>query len=417
MASIEIVTSAGRWASLANQWDALVGAARGSVYQTCPWLSSWWDCPGEDLATDKRQLAIFLVWERNSLVGIAPFFLHRRFRLSIEIERRLRLLGDGGASNRHDFVALPGHEALVGELVAKELLRERLADRIFLNDVPEESATLQAFVATMQRCDASIHESMRLERYTTLIPRSFEDFLTGLGQKRRWEYRRAAEASERLGVTIEVASAQGSPLDATLEAALELHCKRWDAAGGVTPFSWPGRRRQLFRAVQSLHERGWLHLAVLKQGARMLAASLQFFYPPARTAYRHFEARDLNWMAFAPGKYLITVVFEHMIHAGLVQCDHGRGEEDYKKMYKPIVMHRNHSLRVIPALRYLHPVRRTLSRTVNGLRYVRRWLAPGESPVTGNRLRWVSQTRLEKQLARHEERGSNSRSSTNPVAG
>lgn len=375
MASVEVITDVDRWRSVGDEWDALVCAARAGVYQSQPYLLSYWESPA---ITGKRELAICLVWNGGSLVGAAPFLVNGVFRYGVEVERRLRLLPD----IHHDLIALPGYELLVGELVAKEILHERLAECLLLFDATEQSVALQSFLATMRRYGASVSECARKEKYITLLPPSFREFQAGLGWKRRSQHRKAAEAAERLGVVLEVASDRTSNLDAALEATIQLHCKRWEAVGVVTHLASPLQRQHFVKVARAFHDLRWLHLAMLKKDSRVLAASLLFFYPPAQTAYRLLDARDLAWEPFAPGKYLITSVFEHMIEAGLTRCDHGEGEQDYKKEYKPIVVHRSHTLRVIPASRYLRgPVRRILSRTVNVSRHARRWLRSPQPSV------------------------------------
>ncbi|HXX39972.1 MAG TPA: GNAT family N-acetyltransferase [bacterium] len=377
MARLEIISTTGRWLSLRDQWDELVSFARGSVYQTTPWLLSLWEFPREDWRSPnslwsrvdviKRELAICFVWEGDAPVGIAPFFVHRRIRCGLEIERRLRLLGEG--SNHVDFVALPEKAALVGKLVANEILRERLADTIVLRNVPEGSPALNAFLAELSRSGASVHESRRTDRYRTQIPSTFRDFLAGLDPEDRRQYRRASEAAERLGLTIEVASQQGTPIDVAMEATLELHCRRWAAVQRSTHLAIPQRRHHLIQSVKAFHARGWVHLALLKQQSRMVAAWLHFFYPPTRIAYAEQTARDLNFDEFAPGKYLLTATFEHMVKARLTQCDLGGGEEyPYKRQFGRFIAYRTHSLEVTPAARFVRP----LGLAVRGLRGVRR---------------------------------------------
>jgi hypothetical protein len=98
-------------------------------------------------------------------------------------------------------VALPGKETLVGELIAEEILHERIADTMVLWEIPAQSPTANAFLAAMRRREASVQEHACEERCTTLIPPSFEEFLAGLSRNRRYQYRHAAAAVERLGVT------------------------------------------------------------------------------------------------------------------------------------------------------------------------------------------------------------------------
>jgi len=377
MAYVEIVTTSERWQIVKDQWDALVADARASIYQTSAWLCNWWDYYGQGVGPEggiidfygqavgpiKVRLAVCLVWDQDTLIGAAPFYLHRKFHWQVEVARCLRVIG----GYHTDLVALPGKETLVGELIAEEILHERLADTMVLWEVPTNSPTASAFVATLRRRDASVREHAGEDRCTTVIPPSFEQFFEGLSRNRRNEHRHAAEAVERLGVTIETSSSSGGSLDAEMRAFFDLHCNRWRAAGIVSPYSDEGRRRHMLNVARAFRERGWLHLVSLVHKGHIAETNLQFYWPHTGTAYRHQDARDLEWTAFAPGKFLLTTTFSHMLRAGLTRCDHGRGKEEYKTYYKPIVVDRTHSVEVIPPPQYARPIGVAL----NGLRSVR----------------------------------------------
>lgn len=401
MANVEIVTSVQRWLNVKDQWDAVVKDARASIYQTSTWLCNWWDYYGQgvgpthgidyfgqSVGPTRAQLGICLVWEHDALIGMAPFYFHRRFRWKMEVARSVRLIG----GYHTDFIALPGKEALVGELIAKEILHERIADTIYLWDVPENSPTVNAFLATMRRDDASVHERTREERCTTLIPPSFEEFFAGLSGYRRRDYRRAMKASERLGVTVEIASRPEASLDAVMDAFFDLHCERWGAVGIVSPYSHLGRRQHMLSVVRSFHKQGWLHLVSLTHQSRIIAVQLLFFWPYNRTAYRHQDARDLSWVAFSPGKFLHITIFSHMLQAGLTRCDHGRGTEDYKMYYKPIVVDQIHSMEVTLPVRYARPLGVALNRLRSARDVIRN---PARDAIRSFRSRRLEKTERE----------------------
>jgi CelD/BcsL family acetyltransferase involved in cellulose biosynthesis len=376
MATVEIVTDPQRWSAIKDQWNATVDAAGAGVYLTWEWLFPWW-AHTADTAAIERRLRICLVWEQDRLLGIAPFFLERRFRWKLEVERCLRLLGNGGESNRHDLVALPGHEAQVGELVATEVLRHRLADSTFLWDVPRASPTVGHFLAAMKGRGADVREDWGEQRYVTLLAPTFDELLAGLHKQRRREFRRATEECEQQGVTVELASRSGPSLDAGMQALFDLHVKRWTAAGDCSnTFCERGSRERMLALVRSLHGRGQVHLGLLRRGEDVIAARLSFLDRRTGTAYGQLCAHDLAWESFAPGTFVLMTTFRDVIDAGLSRYDHGWGEQEYKTRYKPVVAEPHFWVRVKPSARHVRP----LATVLNGLRSTRRRLATTQHP-------------------------------------
>src|SRR5579872_361467 len=382
MATVEIVTDAQRWMAVQDQWNTAVESAGAGIFLAHQWLFPWWTHT-RDTDEVQRHLRICLEWDQDRLLGIAPFFLERRFRWKFEVERCLRLLGNGGDSNRHDLVAIPGHEAEVGELVAEEVLRHRFADSVYLWDVPKDSPTVGHFLALMKGHNAAVLEDWSEQRFVTLVPPSFEEFLAGLYKQRRREFRRAAEECDRLGVTVEVASRPGQAFEAAMDALFDLHIKRWDAVGQRNnAFCEVGSRERTLALARSLHEHGQAHLVLLRQGVQAIAARLSFFDHRTQTAYGQLCAHDLTWNPFAPGTFLFMTVFRDVVDAGLNRYDHGWGEQEYKKRYKPIVAEPHWWLRVKPSARHVRP----FATLLDGLRSTRRKLAPtsrsARAPVT-----------------------------------
>ena len=86
-----------QWAELPvdrMQWNALVAdTASATVFQTYEWFECWWQAFG-----NPHQLFVVTVWDGETLAGIAPLMLVRRFGL-----RQLEFVGSPNADYQ-DFI-------------------------------------------------------------------------------------------------------------------------------------------------------------------------------------------------------------------------------------------------------------------------------------------------------------------------
>ncbi|HKI46202.1 MAG TPA: hypothetical protein VKA08_12800 [Balneolales bacterium] len=88
MSSVELASD---FYAIADEWDDLAEVDDVPVFQTYEWLRTWWKHFGRN--TEPHKLHIFLFYQEDRLVGIAPFFTDHFWFMGKKIYRRLRLIG------------------------------------------------------------------------------------------------------------------------------------------------------------------------------------------------------------------------------------------------------------------------------------------------------------------------------------
>jgi Acetyltransferase (GNAT) domain len=153
-----------------------------------------------------------------------------------------------------------------------------------------------------------------------------DGFLATLGKKERHEIRRKARRAAAVGEVRLDDSADPLP---DLEAFIDLHQKRWGAAGLFPPTIGGDQSRTMFRRMFELWGTdGPIRLAFLTVGGRRIAAGIHF---ETADGYLYFnagvdpDARDLS-----PGVVMVHAYVERALALGKRRLDFLRGDEPYK---------------------------------------------------------------------------------------
>jgi CelD/BcsL family acetyltransferase involved in cellulose biosynthesis len=155
---------------------------------------------------------------------------------------------------------------------------------------------------------------------------TMDDYFAGLGKKERHEIRRKVRRAEAAGDVLLEDS--GDPT-ADLPAFIDLHQKRWGAAG-LFPDTEGGRHSRVFfaRLFELFGADGPLKLAFLTVGGRRIASGVSFETPDALLYYNAGvdpEARELS-----PGVVMVERYVRRAIERGIARMDFLRGDEPYK---------------------------------------------------------------------------------------
>ena len=153
-----------------------------------------------------------------------------------------------------------------------------------------------------------------------------DGFLAGLDKKERHEIRRKIRRAQAVG-PIEL-TLSADPL-AELDAFIDLHQRRWGAAG-LFPATTGGDASRSFirRLFEEFGPGGPVRLSFLTVAGRRIAAGIAFEYGDTLAYYNAGvdpDARDLS-----PGVLMIAMYVERAIATGRRRLDFLRGDEPYK---------------------------------------------------------------------------------------
>ena len=155
---------------------------------------------------------------------------------------------------------------------------------------------------------------------------TFDDYLATLGKKDRHEIRRKVRRAESAG---EVMLTDSSDPLADLEAFIDLHQRRWGAAGLFPPTPGGAASRTFFRRIfELLGPDGTIHLAFLTVGGKRIAAGVHLEDDDDVLYFNAGvdpDARDLS-----PGVVMVAKYVERAIASGRKRLDFLRGDESYK---------------------------------------------------------------------------------------
>ncbi len=326
----QVVNDGQQMRALHAQWNDLAERSGASIFQTFEWQSIWWECFSQG-----KLIRIVNVWDGSRLVGIAPFFVERRRIGALPLARVLRFVGSY-QSDYLDFICDPGHEYRFAGEVADYLAGASNWELMELGHVPEESRAIGPFLRAMEERGCQVRRTVRRMCYAIPLSLTHEEYLAHLSSRTRRELSRKRQQLFAEGFAFEIITG-GMPIGEPLEDLIRLHQRRSiDTGRGVHPAA-PQIAQFLRRVVGAFHELDWARLTFLRRQDRRIAGDLSFFDPRRRVAYGLRCGMDAGrWANLSPGIVLRFKVIEDAIRCGMSVYDELRGDEPYKRAFKPI---------------------------------------------------------------------------------
>ena len=91
-----VITSKEELKRLSEAWNKLCDDSGAFIQSRPEWVLGWWDEFGSG---PFRKLQVITYWSSGILIGIAPFYVGLSVVKGHVLQRRLRLIGSGGATN------------------------------------------------------------------------------------------------------------------------------------------------------------------------------------------------------------------------------------------------------------------------------------------------------------------------------
>ena len=325
------------WASgLSDEWqDLFRNSSTATPFQSPEWLTTW-----SEVFASRRKPWVITVREGNDLVGLFPLIEGRG------VWRVLRPMGIRGSDYLHPLVRT-GFETSASEAISASLAESKGIDVVDLHQIRE---TLPLDVER-----AAVTEQANCLVLT--LPATYDAYLSTLGKSLRFDCRRLGKAPFSTGEATVHQVSESEARDA-LALFFDLHKQRWRTRGLPGAFALPSIRRFHEAVVPKLARAGHLRMHVMKSQGEpvgvlyaMHAGETTFFYQCGFNP----EHKSLS-----PGTLLVASAIRDAITEGDKTFDFLRGDEPYKRRWKPQEEFRN--LRHLLAL---NPVRGQLGKTVN----------------------------------------------------
>ncbi len=313
--------------ALEAQWNRLVErSATSSVFQTFAWQATWWRFFGRG-----QELRIIKVEQEGELVGLLPLYIERRTDLLPAVGlRRLRLVGYGGDTAPDDLgVILAGPDpdgamcALMEEL---HTLRNEW-DIALLEDLHPDSPLIPLVQEQMgDRVD--LDDGVRIS-YAEL-PDSWEAFLAGCSQRRRWKLRRGrTKLAEQCPYRFLLVKTE-EELRTYYPELVRLHRDRWKESpelGGFSTTAYVEFHREVTAAM--LKQDCLRLMFLINEDETPIAANYCYHWRGAFYGFQMGFALDHQHLRV--GEVLMCHAIEQAIDEGMGIFDMLRGEHDYKQ--------------------------------------------------------------------------------------
>lgn len=292
--------------TLRDDWRALFDAdSAASPFQSWEWLSTWWRVYGRG-----RSPYIITAYEGDDLVGILPMLK------TVGPWRTLRSLGVGPS----DYLGP----------IAQPDLRDAVL-RAFLSELREAPADM----VDLHQWSDPVDHAAPIEQATCLkldLPDQYESYIAGLSKSLRYDVR-------RLERTPELRVIEPEDPRAALDVLFDLHAQRWRSRGLPGAFT---KRSQRFHEAWAVLAKdcGWLRLSTLEHEGSPIGA-LYAMAVHGRTYY-YQAGFDPAASRLSPGTVLVAAAIRRAIEEGDTVFDFCRGDEPYKRRWKPQRVEQNH---------------------------------------------------------------------------
>ncbi len=293
---------------LRGEWnELLVDSAFPTPFHTLEWLQSWSSTLGK-----RRRIFLAKACEGNDLVGAIPLVGKKG------IAGGYRSMGIGPSDYLHPIIRNGSN--VFEPLVVR--LRENGENAVDFQQIREGILPFQDSISLVV-----------LEQATCLsldLPDTYDAYLKTLGKSLRTDCRRA-ENDFLSKSNLKIVSADRDNISDCIDAFFRLHASRWRSRG--QPGAFMGRERfhrtwaPLSVATDSLR------LRLLLKGDEPIAAIYGMKF--GCTTFFYQAGMNPNFKSLSAGTILLADLIRSSIEEGCTTFDFLRGDEPYKRRWKP----------------------------------------------------------------------------------
>lgn len=311
---------------LSAEWRELFSRIECPVpFLSIEWMGAWWrQCGGFD------RLCVVAVREpQGSLVAVAPFYL-RVSRLQNRGARVLSLLGNGSMGSEYlNLLVDPWYSRPAIDAITYWVMEQRGEwDYVEFVKGDQDSPIFRTLCERFKSCGMSSCEVWSGVSPYIRLPRSFEEYLSGVSSNLRYNFRRRRKALEREG-KIELHVVQDWPtIQASYGELLRLHRQRFRQKDEMSDFLDPVAQRFHIEALHRMSAGGMARLFVLRVGGKAIAALYGFSAGKRFSFYQ--SGMDPDWSRLSVGLVLMGYSIEEAIRSGHDEFDFLEGDQPYK---------------------------------------------------------------------------------------
>ncbi|TWU48588.1 hypothetical protein Poly51_44880 [Rubripirellula tenax] len=310
-------------ASLLNDKDAWNRLSRGVPFRETSWLGPWWESLGEG----KTAHVVVARDEAGNLRGLLPLYHVGGGVLS--------MIGDGEACTDHVSVLASEADAVeVARAMGLHLAKEAASsdhgwEVLDIDGVLEGDEPMAAFASGLKEGGATLHAQSRMSVWYRPADANWDDHLKRHGKTQRRQMRRWSEKLQTLEKVVAQTDAQ---VDELLGFVMDMHQRRWVAAGECGSFANEDFCKFIFGSAKDFLSRGQLYLAVIKHEGVPIAGELKMIGNNG-VLYSYSAGYDIEYADMEPGRLMCIDGIMELYARGLKGLDFMRGDEMYKSRF------------------------------------------------------------------------------------
>ncbi len=252
--SIRIIGTDSGFSEIQKEWDTLYeNCGTATIFSSWDWMHTWWEVFNEKL---KSELFIICLYDKDTLVGIAPFHILSSFPKSWIQGRTLCFIGSGEekkdmiVTQFNDFIVAAGYEDQMADQISVYL--ERSPEKWSFADF--EFLLKDSLIA---RCFSTTNSKIMKEvidygvRFTVSGMTDFEQYQSKMGNRWKKMFAKKSRILLRDGTVTTKSTDDLLSIDESFELLSKMHSSRWNNRTKLNIFD-----SKLFREF---------HLEVLKR--------------------------------------------------------------------------------------------------------------------------------------------------------
>jgi CelD/BcsL family acetyltransferase involved in cellulose biosynthesis len=308
---VEVLQGSDCFARLRDSWQELcLHVPTATPFQSWEWHSTWFEYFGRS-----KKPYVLAARQGTDLVGVYP--LARRAGAWYV----LRSSGIGPSDYLHPLI-LPECRSEVEELFASHLVSQQDYSLVDLHQLREDLSSLE------------LEGEIALDQGYCLVldlPGTYDQYLGTLGKSLRYDVRRLDKSLFAEGrAKVDWVGQEG--VGAGLEILFDQHKKRWRKRG--LPGAFLGKTQSFHHSWGRLAvAAGWLQLGILSLDKSPIGAI--YGMAMGDTVFFYQAGFDPEQKAVSPGTLLVASLIRRAIEDGRRHFDFLRGDEPYKRRWKP----------------------------------------------------------------------------------
>lgn len=318
---VSVIDSFSAWRDLSEAWDELLAkSGAGTVFLTWEWLYSWSEC----YLGERRKLFILTVYDKDALVGIAPWCV-RHVPLKVFTLKQIESLGGPEAGSDYlDVIIKRGKEREVALCIYDFLTKEMAAhwDRLNLRDIPSDSLFLLHFLARVE--SEGKYAEIRRESFCPIVDLATErnSLLSQTSPHRRQRFSRDLRVLHKEGGIEHHSVSSGGGVDRALADFLAFYRERKGLHDDRLSLL-------LGKYLSRCGGEKAIEIDLLKARGRIIAGLLHLRYRDTLSLYLMATDKGYN-NKISIGNVLVGLCIERAMDRGLSVYDFLKGSEHYK---------------------------------------------------------------------------------------